>query len=98
VLAKLAVVRFNGWLSKASVQTKVNLAPLKVRISTKDERSAFATIRPLAGNKVSRSVLGQLHTYVESLDSKEIRRTTRLEYRDGKWGDRRARASRRNSR
>jgi len=80
--------RLNRWLSGASVQTKVRLAPLTARMSTKDDWSTFATVRPTTGDRLPRDVLDQLEQYVASRNAKELPRTLRLEYRDGEWGER----------
>lgn len=98
LVAVLVTRRLARWLSKASAQTKVRLAPVRRTMLTKDCRPTFATVRPTTGDELPREVLEQLERYVADRDTKQLRRWFRrvwLEYQDGEWRERARRTSQR---
>lgn len=69
LVAVLVTRRLARWLSKASAQTKVRLAPVRRTMLTKDCRPTFATVRPTTGDELPREVLEQLERYVADRDT-----------------------------
>ena len=70
---------------RAELQRRVEAAPLRVTMPTKDNRNTYVTVRPTTGDQLPRRTLDRLEEYVANLNAKDIRRKLKVEYRDETW-------------
>jgi hypothetical protein len=68
-----------------ALQRRVNAAPLQLMTPTGDGRNTFVRIRPTRGDTLPREAIDELERFIATLRAKEIRRTLKVEYRDGAW-------------
>jgi len=85
LLAKEAKRRRLKRKRQAELQRRVEAAPLRVTMPTKDNRNTYVTVRPTTGDQLPRHVLDELEEYVANLNAKDIRRKLKVEYRDETW-------------